>query len=306
MNILITGGAGFQGSHLAEHFLKEGHKVTILNTYSEAAEANINDFAPKVKVIWGSITDREIVEKSVRGQNTVFHLAARINVDESISHPEDYIDVNVKGTFQVLEAVKRHGCRLIYASTCEVYGAPIGRDLIDETTELRPHSPYAASKVAADRLCFAYYKTYKVPVTIVRPFNIYGERQKEGDGGALIAIFVKKALDKLPLKVFGSGSQTRDYMHVSDLIQAYDTVLKRDETIGETINFGTGKETAIKDIAEFIAKKLGVDIEYLAARLGEVDRFKADTHRAQKYDFSPRVDIWEGIERYINWRKTVD
>lgn len=303
MKILITGGAGFQGSHLAEYFLKKGHEITILNTYSEEAEGNIKNVSGKVRTIWGSITDKEIVDKTVRGQDLVFHLAARVNVDESIAHPLDCLEVNIKGTYNVLEAVTKGQKRLIYASTCEVYGAPQDDTLINEKSEMRPHSPYAASKAGADRLSFAYYKTYGTNVTIVRPFNIYGERQKENEGGALIAILVKKALDGEHLKIFGDGRQTRDYMNIDDLIRAYDLVFSREDLAGQAINFGTGKETSVKDIAEYIGKKLGVPVEFGAGRPGEVLHFGGDLNKAEGLGFKTKVDIWEGIDRYIGWRR---
>ncbi len=300
--ILITVGLGFQGSHLTEHLLDKGYQITILNTWSEKSEKDSQVFEDKVKIVWGSVTDKEIVEKTVRGQDVVFHLAARVNVDESIQYPLEFIKANIEGTYNILEAVKENNNRLIYISTCEVYGEPTDGP-IKESNELRPHSPYAASKAAADRLCFAYYVTYGVKVTIVRPFNIYGERQKEKGFGAVIPIFVKKALNREPLIVFGSGEQTRDYLNIDDIIRAYDFVLNHPELAGETINFGTGKETSIKDIAEHIAKKLNVEVRYEAPRPGEVKGFICDFSKAKKLGWEPKVDIWPGIDRYIEWRK---
>jgi dTDP-glucose 4,6-dehydratase len=301
--ILITGGSGFQGSHLTEELLKRGHRLTVLNTWSEEAENNSDKFKNQAKMVWGSVTDKEIVEKTVRGQDVVFHLAARVNVDESIKSPLDFINVNIEGTYNVLEAVKKHNNRLIYASTCEVYGETINREPINESHELRPHSPYAASKAGADRLCYAYFKTYGVKVTIIRPFNIYGERQKEKGFGAVIPIFVNKALNQEPLTVFGSGEQTRDYMNISDLVQAYLLALEQPNLAGETINFGTGQETKIKDIAEYIAKKLGGTVKHEATRPGEVIGFVCDYSKAKKLGWTPKIDIWTGIDRYIDWRK---
>lgn len=306
MKILITGGAGFQGSHLTEHFLKQGHEVTLFNTFSENTERNISSVKNDVRVIWGSITDRESVFKALRNVEVVFHLAARVNVDESIDHPWDVVDVNMRGTCNVLDAVRHHDIRMIHASTCEVYGAPYkGESLINEQHEMRPYSPYAASKAGADRLCFSYYKTFGTRVTIVRPFNIYGERQKDGKGGAVIAIFAKRAMEGQPLMVTGDGLQTRDYMHVSDLVNAYDLVFKNENLIGQAINFGSGIETSIKAIAEHIAMRTGVPVEYVGERRGEVDRFLADTTEAKKMGFHATVDIWEGIDRYLKWRKSL-
>ncbi len=303
--ILITGGLGFQGSFITENLLERGHDITVLNTFSAEAERNASFLAEKPRVVWGSVTDPEIVEKTVRAQDTVIHLAGRINVDESIRDPAAFLDANIWGTHNVLEAVRHHDARLIHASTCEVYGAPHERRLIHEGAEFRPHSPYAASKAAGDRLCFAYHRTYGTNITIVRPFNIYGERQKEDAGGAAIAIFTKRALAGEPIVIFGDGSQTRDYMHVSDAVQAYcDVVLPNESLRGEAINFGTGKETSIRDIAEYVAKKLNTKIEYRAPRQGEVKSFvAADIAKARSLGFRPVVDIWAGIDRYIEWRR---
>lgn len=305
MKILITGGAGFQGSHMVEHFHKQGHDITVINTFSDRAKRVLDDLNLPINCVWGSITDKELIDKTVRDHDVVFHLAARINVDESIKYPKSYLDVNIYGTYNILEAVRKHKNRLIHASTCEVYGNPrVEKRLLDEATPMRPHSPYAASKAAADRLCFSYYKTYGVDATIVRPFNIYGERQKENAGGAAIAIFVKKALNHENIMIFGDGKQTRDYMNVHDLIDAYNIVFDNKDLSGEAINFGSGHEVSIIEIAQYIAKKLDVDIEYKDPRPGEVKSFMAaDITKAKKYNFQPKISIWEGIDRYIEWRK---
>lgn len=306
MKILITGGGGFQGSHLAEGLIKDGHAVTVLNTYSEEAISNLKEIRSKVNIIWGSITDKESVEKSVRGHDVVFHLAARINVDESIKYPYAFVEANVLGTLNMLEATKQHGTRLIYASSCEVYGD--GHDLgknekLDETAELKPNSPYAASKAAADRFCYAYYKTHKLNVTVVRPFNVYGERQKSGTFGALIPILVNRALNKNDLLVFGDGTATRDYSHVSDIIRGYMLVLKNNQLAGKTVNLASGQNTSVKDIANFIAKKMRVKITHVDPRPGEVKRFPANITLASELGYKPKVKIWDGIDRYIAWAK---
>ena len=175
------------------------------------ATGSVRDIRDDITIVWGSVTDSEIVEKTVRDQDVVFHLAARINVDESIKAPRSFLEVNVFGTYNVLEAVRRHECRLIHASTCEVYGES-DTNLAAESHSLEPHSPYAASKAGADRLCFAYWRTYQTEVTIVRPCNIFGPGQKSGVGGALIPIFVERGLSNQPLLVFGTGEQRREYM----------------------------------------------------------------------------------------------
>lgn len=306
MNILITGGAGFQGSHLAESLLKKGHTVTIINTFTEEKLRNIEHIKDDVRVVFGSITDPILVEKTMAGHDVVFHLAANVNVDQSLKDPRSFTEVNVVGTQNVLEAVRQYDIRMIHASTCEVYGD--GHDLkegelLDETAELKPNSPYAASKAGADRLCHAYHRSFDVDVTVVRPFNIFGERQKSGTFGALIPILVRKAMAGDKLTVFGDGSATRDYLHVSDLVTAYELVMEHSELSGQSINFASGVNTAVKDIAEYIAKAFDGEIQFGPARPGEVSRFPADISKATSYGFKPEVAIWEGIDRYIEWAK---
>jgi len=307
MKILITGGAGFQGSHLSEALLKKGHTITIINTFREEKLKNIESFKNSVNVVFGSITDPVLVEKTVSGHDVVFHLAANINVDQSLKDPKSFVDVNVVGTFNILEAVRANGIRMIHASTCEVYGD--GHDLkanelLDETAEMKPNSPYAATKAGADRLCYSYYKSFGVPVTIVRPFNIFGERQKSGTFGALIPILVRKAMTGDTLTVFGDGLATRDYLHVSDLVRAYELVLETIGLEGKSINFGSGVNTSVNDIATYIAKKFNAEIKHGPARPGEVQRFPADISYAKSLGFSPKISIYEGIDCYIDWVKT--
>ena len=304
MRILVTGGAGFQGSHLTERWVSSGHSVTILNTFSEQALLNLDGFKDTVQVIWGSITDPEIVEKTVRGHDIVVHLAARINVDESIREPKSYLTVNVMGTYNVLEAVRTWGCRLIYASSCEVYGSFVSAP-ISETAELKPHSPYAASKAGADRLCMAYHRTYGLNVSIIRPCNVFGERQKGGKGGAVIPRFVENALAGQPLAIYGDGSQRREYMYVEDLVAAYELVLLRPDLSGETINFGTGDIVSIKEIGEFITSRVGGSMKSTEIRPGEVSGFQLDSTKARLLGYKPKVGFWDGLSRYISWRQRV-
>src|SRR3989344_2629867 len=256
MKILVTGGAGFQGTHLEEKLHSLGHEVAVLNTPTPQAFENQKYLKGKASIIWGSITDAEVTMKAMQGRDVVFNLGARINVDESIQDPWGTLEVNVRGTFNVLEAARKTGTRVIHTSTCEVYGKPESVP-IKENAELRPHSPYAATKAAADRLCYAYFQTYKVPVTILRFFNVFGERQKEANFGAVIPIFVGRAMRGEPINVFGTGNQTRDYIHINDVISGYIAVLNHPELSGEVGNFGPGRGITIKHLAVQEAKNFG-------------------------------------------------
>lgn len=306
MKILITGGGGFQGSHLAELLVKNGHSISVLNTYSENSKKNLAGILDKINLIWGSVTDKEIVDKSVRGHDVVFHLAGHGNVDESLKDPLGFIEANVLGTYNILEACRKYSSRLILTSTSEVYGdgheASVG-GLINEASELKPNNPYASSKAAADRIAYSYFKSFGLDVTIVRPFNIYGERQKSGLFGALIPIIVDRALRGEDLVIFGDGSAERDYCHIDDAVQAYNLVLNNRNLKGKAINFASGKSTPVKEIVEYVAKKFGAKITHGPARVGEVMRIPADISFARGLGYSPKISIWEGIDRYIDWAR---
>ena len=297
MRVLVTGGCGFQGSHLVEALVGNGHDVTTLNTWSDTADENSRAGA---RPIWGSVSDPEIVEKSMRGQDVVIHLAARINVDESISGPREFTRVNLMGTQNILEAARNGGQRVIYGSTCEVYGGAGGS--LSESSPFYPHSPYAASKAAADRLCHAYRTTYGMQISIVRPFNAFGPRQKEGRGGALIPMMTKKAMDGLKLTLFGSGRQGRDFVHVSDVVAGYLIVLGNPEIT--EINLGTGISTPVRSIVEHIAKRFGSPLEETPGRPGEVAGFVANCEYARSFGWAPKIDIWGGLDAYMTWRAT--
>lgn len=305
-SILITGGGGFQGSHLVESLIAQGHRISILNTRSETALNNLSAVAEKINIIWGSVTDKALVDESVRGHDAVFHMAGLVNVDESLNNPASFFEVNVLGTQNVLESVKKHAPRLIYVSSCEVYGD--GHNLkegekLSEFSEMRPSSPYASSKAAADGMCFSYFKSFGTNVSIVRPFNVFGERQKGGKFGALIPILVSKALKGESLAVFGDGSSTRDYTYISDIVQAYNLVLNNPLLKGRAINFASGVNVSVKNIAEYIANKFNVNIIYEPARPGEVSRPPADISFAKSLGYEPKVSVWEGIDLYIEWAK---
>ena len=299
VRILITGGAGFHGSHITEKWVTDGHDVTILNTYSDEAAKNISSYTPDVRVVWGSVTDEEIVEKTSRSQEVIVHLAAHINVDESLSIPHRFLDVNIGGTLNILEVVRRTGARLIFASSCEAYGHAV-ESPVKESAELRPYSPYAASKAAADRMCFAYSNSFGVDVTIVRPSNVYGERQKSGRDGAVIPIFTNLAKAGKSLKVFGTGQQRREYTHVTDIVQAYDLILRRDDLSGLAVNVGSGQTPSIVEIASFIAERTGVDVTHEPPRPGEVPGFHLDSSLIRSYGYEPKVEFWDGLSCYLD------
>lgn len=300
MKILVTGGAGFQGSHLVDQWIEDGHQVTVLNTYSDAGRANLARAVERgCTVVWGSVTDPEIVGKTVRGQDVVVHLAARVNVDESLRDPRAFAHVNIEGTLNVLEAVRTNGNRMIYASTCEVYGAST-QAVTNEEAEMRPASPYGASKAAADRLCSAYHTSFATDVTILRPCNVYGERQKAGAAkGAVIPIFAELAAAGKPLTVYGEGKQQREYIHVEDLVRAYDLVLRREDLAGRVFNVSAGESVSVLSIAHCVSERFQVPIVHQPARSGEVVGFHLDSSQIMNLGFRPQISFWTGLEAYL-------
>jgi dTDP-glucose 4,6-dehydratase len=304
MNIMVTGGAGFQGSHLVESLLRDGHHVSVLNTPSEAARRNlraVRDHA-ELDLVWGSIPDREIVEKTARGCEVVFHLAAHINVDTSLKAPREAVEVNAVGTANVLKATLDEKARLIHASTCEVYGTA-QRLPMDEDHPLNPHSPYAAAKAAADRLVYAYHKSFGLDATIMRPFNTFGPRQKTGVGGAVIPLFIENAVAGKAPEINGSGDQTRDFLFVEDLVAAYRLVFDTTGLGGEVINFGSGVETSINEVAEAVLGSLHSPLRpvHRNVRPGEVSRFVAGIRKARELGWAPRVPFRAGVARTVDW-----
>lgn len=307
--VLITGAAGFIGSHLAEDLIESGYSVKIIDDFSSGNVNNIIGLFNyrNFKMIRGSITQKELVMKATSDVDIILHLAAQIHVDRSIIEPRQTFEVNTLGTLNILDAALENDIELVvYASTSEVYGTAKHVPM-NEDHPLNPASPYAASKAAADRLCFSYYNTYKLPVVIVRCFNTYGPRQKGTGYAAAIPKFLRRSIAGLAPVIYGSGKQTRDYMYVKDAVNAYKLVLKSYENVlGRAVNFGTGKEVAILKLANIILDLCGSKVKpvNVAPRAGEVKRLCADISLAEKeLGFAPKYDIEKGLKEFLQWHK---
>jgi len=214
-------------------------------------------------------------------------------------------DINVTGTQNVLEVARMHDIeKIIYASTSEVYGTAQYAPINEEHPLNAPH-PYGASKIAADRMCHAYNETYGMNIAIIRSFNLYGPRQKDSGYGGVISIFIKRALSNLPPVIFGDGLQTRDYTYVSDMNEGYMKILDNLSKIKGPINFGTGKEIRIIDLAEKIIKITGVNLKpvHVHERPGEVRRLVADATKAKNLGWTPKIDLDEGLNKLVDWYK---
>jgi len=310
MKILITGGAGFIGSHLCEKYIKDGEIVICLDNYMNGNITNIRHLVGlrNFKLVNGDIRDSDLLEKIIRDVDAVIHLAAQIHVDRSVVEPRLTYEVNVLGTLNVLEVARTYDVKkVIHASTSEVYGSSEYSPMNEKHPLNAPH-PYGASKIAADRLCYSYIHTYGMDVSIARCFNIYGPRQRDIGYGGVISIFTRRILNNKPPVIYGDGLQTRDYTYIADTVKAYDSILKHDKPLKEPINFGTGKEFTILELAHMILELCGkngtLKPVHVQPRIGEVRRLIADASRAKELlGWEAKYDIRDGIRSFIEWYK---
>ena len=310
MKMLITGGAGFIGSHLCEKYTKENHTVVCLDNFASGNLMNVRhllDFR-NFKLVKGDIRDFELLEKTTRDVDVVFHLAAQIHVDRSYIEPKLTYEVNVMGTQNILEVARIYDAKkLIYASTSEVYGSA-QYSPIDEKHPLNAPHPYGSSKIAADRMCYAYTRTYGMDISIVRLFNIFGPRQRDLGYGGVISMFTRRILNNMPPIIYGDGRQTRDYTYIEDAVGAYDLVFRHNEPMTEPMNFGSGREESILDLANMLIQLAGKTGEvkpvHIEPRLGEVRRLIADATKAKNLlGWDPSTKLEEGLKKFVQWYK---
>lgn len=311
MRILITGGAGFLGSHLSEKYVNEGHKVFVVDNLLNGNLNNIRTLIHRknFKFIHDDVRNQELYGKLPTDLDAIIHLAAQIHVDKSIVNPEETFSINVGGTMKILEFARMHDIsKTLFASTSEIYGSAKYVPM-NEDHPLAAEHPYGVSKIAADRLCYTYNETYNLGVDIVRCFNFFGPRQKDSGYGGVIAIFINRVLQNKPPIIYGDGKQTRDYMYIADVLEAYDKTLKSTENPGKAgINFGSGTEYSVNEIAELILKYASSDKNlkpmYVDARPTEVQRLYADISKAKRVlNFQPTIEFEKGVKLLIEWYK---
>ena len=309
--VLVTGADGFMGSHLTERLVNEGARVSIYirgNSITGTVLYTLKNLAPFEKtfdeIITGNIASQDAVELIRRNRpETIFHLAADAYVPNSFEHPREVMESNLWGTINVLEAVRTmpKTKRIVCTSSSEIYGtaqyAPI-----DEDHPLNPSSPYAASKVAADRTAYAYFNTYRLPIAIIRPFNTFGPRHTYD----VVPKFIRLALKGRPLTVYGHGRQSRDFTYVEDMVEAFLIMGRHGKAVGRSVNFGTGRDISVKRTAELIRGLTGKrsEIVHVAHRLSEVERLVCDNRLARKlFNWKPRYTFEQGLEENIAWAR---
>jgi UDP-glucose 4-epimerase len=305
---VVTGGAGFLGSHVVRLLLARGDEVVVLDDFSNGKKAHLKavEGNPRLRVIEGDITRLPEVETAFQGAHTAIHLAV-LDLRESIKNPKRVNQVIVDGTLNCLDVAVRSGIRLfLNCSSSEAYGSAVYVPM-DEKHPLNPETPYAAAKVAQDMYVRSYGETYRLPWTTIRPFNMYGPNSHwQGFRGEVIPKMIVRAMNNEPLVVFGDGTQTRDFIYVEDAARAVLAVADNPRSVGETINCCSGEEVAIRRIAELICRHLGVDpgtmIAYQPPRPADVMRHLGDNRKFQSLlGFKPETRIEEGLEKTVAW-----
>jgi nucleoside-diphosphate-sugar epimerase len=303
MNILVTGGAGFIGRWVVKRLLEDGHSVWILDNLSNGSINNIKelqlDYA-NINFIKGDIKDKTLLGDIFSNNfHICYHLAASINVQDSIDNPRETFENDVVGTFNVLQQCKLNNTKFVYMSTCMVYSKALDEVGISESHPTCPTSPYASAKLAGEQLALSFYFAYGLPVTVLRPFNTFGPYQKQNSEGGVISIFIDKKLNGETLAIYGDGNQTRDFLYVTDCADFVVEAGYSEKTNGKVINAGSGKDISIRALAKIIASG-EVNIEYVPHihLQSEIRRLFCDYGYAEKLlNWKPKVSLLEGLAK---------
>lgn len=302
--VLVTGGAGFIGSNLVKRLLEEENSVTVLDNFMSGYHSNLDPF-PALRIIEGDVRDKKAVETAMEGVDVVFHLAASVGNKRSIDLPITDAEINVIGTLQVLEAARKAGVRKIITSSSAGIFGELKTIPIKEDHPIEPDSPYGCTKLCEEKLSLSYAKLYEIEAVCLRYFNVYGPNQRFDAYGNVIPIFVFRMFRNEPLIIFGDGEQTRDFIHVDDVVQA--NIKAADATgVSGAFNIASGTHVTINHLVKMITKdnSPSVKIEYGPIRPGDVRHSLADIGAARKVlGFEPQVAIVDGLRKYITWVK---
>lgn len=295
--VVITGGAGFIGSHIADALVAD-NDVRVLDDCSTGYQENVPD---GTELITGDVRDEDVVADAVDGADVVFHEAAEVSVQRSVEQPKRSNDVNVGGTLNVLEAARDADARVVLASSCAIYGVPDSVPL-SETQRLGPRSPYGVDKSAIDSYASVYHDQYGLETVALRYFNVYGPRQTAGEYSGVISIFLDQARRGEPITVEGEGTQTRDFVHVSDVVRA-NLAAATTDAVGESYNVGTGEETSILTLAESVRDAVGSDsdVVHVEGRDSDIPRSVADLSKAREsLGYEPTVSLDDGLRTLVD------
>jgi UDP-glucose 4-epimerase len=303
--ILVTGGAGFIGSHLVESLVRQGRRVRVLDDFSTGLRANVDQLRPSAEIMAGDVADAAAVEQAMKEVEVVFHLAALASVQRSVEAPLDTHRVCATGTLQVLDAARRAGVRrVVYAASSSAYGIPAG-DVQTEKDPLEPLSPYAAAKLAGELYAQAFTAAYGLETVRLRFFNIFGPRQRaDSPYSGVIALFAAALSEGRTPTVYGDGQQSRDFTYVSDVVQALTRAADTPGVSGRVYNVGTGRATSVLDLIAALNRQLGTRISprHAPARAGDVRHSRADISHAQRdLGYEPAVAFEDGLAQTLDW-----
>ena len=306
---LVTGAAGFVGSHLVEELIERGYEVRGFVRYTSTNSVGYLDELPATKraaveIIAGDLRDGEAIRQAAQGCDVIFHLAALVGIPYSYVHPLETIETNVMGTVNVLMAARDLGVgRLIHTSTSEVYGTALYVP-IDEGHPLQGQSPYSASKIGAEKIVESFHASFNLPTTVIRPFNVYGPRQSTR---AVIPTIITQALVKQEIRL-GNFDATRDFTFVKDTVNGFIMASESDAAIGKTVNVGSNTEISIGEIAEKIIRLVGREVTLIQEEKrirptkSEVQRLWAENKLAKEiFGWQPQVSFDEGLQQTITW-----
>jgi UDP-glucose 4-epimerase len=303
---LITGGAGFIGSHIVESLTQDGHRVRVLDNFLSGKRSNLDGF-PGVEIFEGDVRDPDAVHRAAAEMEYILHLAAVVSVVESVERPDDALAVNVQGTWNVLKAARAAGARrVVLSSSCAVYGD--GAVPARETQAPRPLSPYAASKLAGEALAVSASASLQLPTVCLRYFNVFGPRQDASSPySGVIAIYAARLAKRQPVRIYGDGRQTRDFIFVEDVVRANRWACASEPAVGGVWNIGTGRGRSVRELLDTLAAlfETKADVHYEAPRAGEIRHSRCDPSATRRIGFRPGVDFREGLRRTVAWYKTL-
>ncbi|NHI67220.1 NAD-dependent epimerase/dehydratase family protein [Lactococcus formosensis] len=305
-SILITGGAGFIGSSLANKLLPD-NKIVVIDDLSMGSFSNLDDSKSLTK-IEGSVTDKSLLERVFEENDFdyIFHLAAVASVADSVARPYETHQVNFDSTMMILEILrenKKSLKRLVFSSSAAVYGDEPTLPKQEESI-IRPLTPYAVDKFASEKMAMVYNDLYKVPASATRFFNVYGPKQNPNSPySGFISILVDRLKKQKTLKIFGDGEQARDFVYIDDVLQALLLIATSDQSLGQVYNVGTGIKTTLNDLIHLAQRNLNkeLDIEYVAPREGDIKLSISSIQKLKKIGYSPKYNLESGMKEYLDY-----
>lgn len=308
--IIVTGGAGFIGSHIVDKLLQQKNQVIVIDNYSRGRPENLEQHQTNKQftLINDQIENKTQIEESILGADALIHFASISSVYRSITESEEINKVNVTATLKMLDScIEQNVKRFIFASSATVYGPKITdqNQPIKEDNPLYPMSPYSASKIAGEAYCKSYYETYGLDISILRFFNIYGQRTT-GIYRRVISKIAEAMQKKKPIKIYGDGNQTRDFTYVEDTVDAILLVLNNKKTINQTYNVGSGIPTTINQLATQMTKIAGkpnYEIQHISPLKNDAKHKYADITKLKKLGYQPKTELTEGLTKYLEWFK---